>query len=328
MNRIAVVGAGLAGLVVARRLGDVANVTLFEKSRGLGGRIATRYSDEYEFDHGAQFFTAHTAEFKRFLQPLIANGVVANWMPRFAELEGDRIRNTRSWSDDHPHYVGTPRMNRIGKALSADLDIRFETTVAGIERRNGNWILNDESGRLPDRFDWLVLTAPAAQTAALAAEYRDLVSLCAERRMLACFALMLGFRRPLELPWQAALVRQADISWISVNSSKPGRERPFTLVVHSTNAWADAHIDGDAESVRRHLLSEASFVTGVDLGNADCCQVHRWRYANIPRQKNGDAFWIDEASKLAACGDWFVRGRIEAAFTSADALSSFLRVRV
>ena len=132
---------------------------------------------------------------------------------------------------------------------------------------------------------------------------------------------------PLALEFEAALVKNADISWISVNSSKPGRKPPFTLVVHSTNAWADAHIDQDTEQVLEHLLAEASSVTGENLDTAVHRQVHRWRYANIDKQ-SGPAYFIDGDARLAACGDWFVRGRIESAFTSADELAARLLDRL
>ena len=321
--RVAVIGAGLSGLTVARRLGPIADVTVFEKSRGPGGRMATRYAGEYTFDHGAQFFTARTPGFREFLQPLVDDNVIANWTAQFAEVDRDKVRVLRPWGDDVPHYVGTPGMNAVGKYLARDLDIVFETQIASIERREDGWSLADNEANTFDRFDWLVLTAPAAQTAALAAAYPELVALCGQRSQLGCYAMMLGFNAPLEMPWQAALVRDADISWVSVNSSKPGRNDSFTLLVHSTNAWAEARIDDDMESVREHMLDEVSLVCGTDLRTAEHCNVHRWRYANIDRQ-SGPEFYIDEDSQLAACGDWFIRGRIEAAFTSASKLTQQL----
>lgn len=324
MKRVAIIGAGLSGLVLARRLRDVASVTLFEKSRGVGGRMATRYADNYEFDHGAQFFTARTAAFREFLQPLIEDRVVANWTPKFVELDPERTRDRRDWGDDYPHYVGTPRMNAIGKRLAQGLDVLTGTGVAGVSRDDGAWRVLDSQGNSHGGFDWLVMTAPAAQTAELASEFPELAALCRAREMHACFALMLGFNKPLELPWQAAVVRDADISWMSVNSSKPGRQGPFTMMVHSTNAWANAHVDEDVDAVRAHLVDEASTVCGMDLRVADYCQVHRWRFANADRQGGPDCY-IDEGARLAACGDWFVRGRVEAAFTSARALASKLR---
>ena len=323
MTKIAVIGAGLSGLVVARRLQPLADVTVFEKSRGAGGRMATRYAGDFEFDHGAQFFTARTEGFRTFLQPLIDEGVVADWQAEFAEFDRSNMTTVRTWGDDYPHYAGTPRMNSIGKTLSADLNIAFETAITAIARNSKGWTLSDGSGTESGPFDWLVLTSPAAQTAALAEAFPDLVAYCAERNMLGCFALMLGFAAPVDLDWQAALIRNADISWISVNSSKPDRKPPFTLVVHSTNSWADAHIDAGSDFVLRHMLDEASLVTGKDLRSAEHRQVHRWRFANIARQ-TGPTYFMDEQVRVAACGDWCVCGRIEAAFMSASDLAESL----
>lgn len=138
--------------------------------------------------------------------------------------------------------------------------------------------------------------------------------------MHACYALLLGFDEHQDLPWNAALVRDADISWISVNSSKPGRAGPFSLVVHSTNAWADAHVDEDTEIVRHHLAQECREVAGIDTAAAAFIDVHRWKYANVDEQ-GGDDFALDAGQRLAMCGDWFVGGRIEGAFRSASALA-------
>jgi predicted NAD/FAD-dependent oxidoreductase len=324
MKRIAIVGAGFSGLVLAQRLRDVATVTLFEKSRGVGGRMATRYANDHEFDHGAQFFTARTPAFRAFLQPLIRDRVVANWTPAFVELDRHGTRDRRDWGEQYPHYVGMPRMNAIGKYLSTGRDIRTNTRIEEVRQEKGAWSLVDSDGRCHDGFDWLVLSAPAPQTATLAAAYSGLFALCRARKMRACVALMLGFEAPLDLPWQAAVVRDADISWMSVNSSKPGRAAAFTMLVHSTNAWANAHVDDDLDALRAHLVDEASAVSGMDLRQASYCDVHRWRYANMDKYDGPDCY-IDESSKLAACGDWFLRGRVEAAFTSAHALAGKLR---
>ena len=328
MPSIAVVGAGLSGLVVARQLRELADVVVFEKSRGPGGRMATRYGGDHTFDHGAQFFTARTRQFRDFLEPLLVAGVVRAWPARFVELDRERgVTSARTWGAHHAHYVGAPGMNRVGKFLANGLDIRYKCTVAEIECRNADWILSDQASSELGRFDWVVLAVPPAQAAALAGDHADFVALCDKRAMLPCFALMIGPGEPLELPWDAALVRGADISWISVNSSKPGRDEGPALVVHSTNAWAAAHLDDNPDEVRDHLLEQASLVSGVKLQNARHCELHRWRYANIARQR-GAAFYLDEESRLAACGDWFVRGRVEAAFASGAGLANALRDRL
>jgi len=326
MKRIAVIGAGLAGLVVSRELRQNNEVTVFEKSRGVGGRMATRYAGDYEFDHGAQFFTARSPQFQNFLQPLIEQGVVAAWQARFAEFDRGEIVATRQWQDDHPHYVGVPRMNAIGKWLARDIDVRLGTTVARIERGNNGWLLCDGESSELGHFDWVVSTAPASQTAALVPASSPIRAAGAAATMRACRALMLAFEQPLELPFDAALVSDADISWISVNSNKPGRGEDTCIVVHSTNAWADAHVDDDDEELNSHLQNELSEVTGIDVGTASYCSVQRWRYANID-QRQGPLYCIDERLQLAACGDWFIRGRVESAYLSAKALAEALQPR-
>lgn len=324
MSQVAVIGAGLAGLVVARELQGHHAVTIFEKSRGFGGRMATRYEDGFEFDHGAQFFTARTADFQRYLQPLIEDGVVANWPARFAELQRSEIVAARDWDDEFPHYVGAPRMNDIGKSLAQGLDVRRSTQVTRLVRESSGWRLDAEDGSELGCFDWVILAMPAAQAAALAPEQSPLSELAGTVTMKACLALMLGFDEQRALPWQAALVRNADISWISVNSSKPRRTDKFSLVVHSSNAFAEANFDRDVDELVARLLDETSEVIGERVDNASVCRLQRWRYANADSRDGAD-FLVDEAQQLAACGDWFRRGRVEAAFTSGFGLARKLQ---
>ena len=77
MIDVAVIGAGLAGCTAARHLSEIAKVKVFEKSKRPGGRIATRFLCQHQIDHGAQFFTARSPEFKDFLTPLVDAGCVA-----------------------------------------------------------------------------------------------------------------------------------------------------------------------------------------------------------------------------------------------------------
>ena len=281
--------------------------------------MATRRAGIFEFDHGAQYFTARTKAFRRFLEPLIEAGVVAGWPAQFAEFRRNEIVAVRQWDEDYPHYVGVPGMNAVGKTLATGLDVRFDSAVRSLTRSGGRWRLLGDRDQQIGEFDWVISTAPSAQTAALL-DSTSLASAAAKTRMHACCALLMGFDGDLDLPWQAALVADADISWISVNSSKPGRPATSSLVVHSTNAWADDHIDDETGAIERYLADEFRSVTGIDPATATFLGLHRWRYANIDRQ-GGDVYGIDTRQRLAACGDWFVRGRVEGAFTSGSALA-------
>ena len=63
--KIAIIGAGISALTIAQNLKNVATVSIFEKSRSVGGRMALRRSGPYEFYHGTQFFTAKNKDFKK-----------------------------------------------------------------------------------------------------------------------------------------------------------------------------------------------------------------------------------------------------------------------
>ena len=315
MTRVAIIGAGISGLVVARSLIDRCEVTLFEKSRGVGGRVATRYAGDWEFDHGAQFFTARTADFKEFLAPLIPATAISSWNAEFVEIDAGVIAARRTWDEHYPHFVATPRMNALGKFLANGLDVRVGVEVAGLTRTRGAWCLAAADGSTLGKYDWVVSSAPAAQSAALLP--RDsLLQEHARRAILSgCCALMLGFDEAPDIGWQAALVRRAPISWISVNSSKPGRRSKFSVVVHSTNDWANRHLDDEYDVIKANMLDSASAVLGIDAAAAAHKEIHRWRYANIDAQVTAPQ--VDAEKRVAACGDWFVRGRVEGAFTSA-----------
>src|SRR5579863_6281645 len=67
LERVAVVGGGLAGLSAALRLKDAgAHVELFERSRLLGGRATSFEIDGVEVDNGQHVFLACCTEFIGF----------------------------------------------------------------------------------------------------------------------------------------------------------------------------------------------------------------------------------------------------------------------
>ena len=72
--KIAIIGAGLSGLALASRLSDKFDITLFDKSHSVGGRMSTRRRDGYSFDHGAQYFSVKSDEFRAFLEPYMEKG--------------------------------------------------------------------------------------------------------------------------------------------------------------------------------------------------------------------------------------------------------------
>lgn len=315
MTKIAIIGTGLCGLSVAHFLKDRAKITLFEKALEVSGRMSTRRAGIYFFDHGAQYFTARTKVFQDFIQPLISQGIIERWNARYVKFDGDQIIERKKWIDDEPRYVGVPSMNKIAKHMAEGLNIHINTRVISIKRVD-TWQLIDNSDQIYDNFDWVISTAPARQAAELLPKTFKYYDHIKNIKMRACFSLMLGFSEKLPLEFEAAHVINSDISWIAVNSHKPGRSDRFTLIVHSSEEYSEAHINDDRKIVMQHLMNETSNVLGHDVSIADYQNIHGWRYANNAKREKCRIF-LDPDLKLAACGDWCLGGRIEGAFTSA-----------
>jgi len=312
--KIAIIGAGISAITIAKNLKEIAEVSLFEKSRAVGGRMALRSSAPYEFDHGAQFFIAKGSNFKKFIRPLIKNNIIKRWDACFAEFIGNKLLRTTSWDAEYPHYVGVPGMNAIAEYLSKELNVKLNTKVSKVVKNTvNNWELFDDHSNNLGKFDWVISTAPAIQSAEILPQFFKYHNDLIDRKMVGCFSLMLGFKKPIPLLWNATMIREEDISWVSINSSKPDRGKAFSMLIHSTNAWAEKHLSDDSQSVISYLNKETSRIIGHDTNNADHIDLHAWRYANISKQTKSDLL-IDYDIRIAACGDWLTHGRVENAF--------------
>lgn len=324
MRKVAIVGAGLSGLSVAHLLKEHADVAVFEKARGVSGRMSTRRAEPYFFDHGAQYFTARTAPFQAFIQPMIEQGVIERWDARYVALQGSQVAERKLWSEDEPRYVGVPGMNQVAKYLAQGIDVHLNKRIVALEKTD-KWQLTDEEGTSFSGFDWVVCTAPSAQAELLLPNYFRYHAQIKAVEMRACFSLMLGFNEPLPLDFDAAHVSDSTLSWIAVNSAKPNRVGEFSLLIHSTDTYAEAHIDDDRDQVMVHLIKETSRILQCDVSSAEYKSLHGWRYANNAVRSQSNDVFLDQENKLAACGDWCVGGRVEGAFTAAYQLANTMK---
>lgn len=324
-KKIAIIGAGLAGLNCANMLSAVADVTVFEKSNKVGGRMATHFDrdddgNEYAFDHGAQYFTVKHPVFRAFMQDLIEQQVVARWDARFVEFDlastNPQVKSQRVWSDEFPHYVGTPSMRSVSEYLSRPLDVKLNHRVTSVNQVQGKWQCSIVNEGIAEDFDWVIITTPAPQADKLIALNRYFDLYVPDIEMKPCFALMLGYREPKLFSWDAALITNAAISWISVNSTKPERLGLTSIVAMSDNDWARENFHENDVNITTQMLGTLNKITGQTMHDAEFIQLKRWRFANATRVEP-PLDLINEKVGLACCGDWCKVGRVESAFMSA-----------
>ena len=326
MSRIAIIGAGIGGLALGSQLARSHDVTVFEKGRGVGGRMASRHAGAFSFDHGAQYFTVRDPRFAALLAPLIAAGAVAPWTGQIADIANGAVQALKAPRDIH--YVGVPNMNSFAKSLVAGLTLRTGVDIAPLPgRKNAGWALLDTSGAAQGVFDWVISTTTAHQTMALFDRHAPHSGPLATTEMLPCYALMLGFEHGLDLAWVAARISDSPIEWIGVNSSKPGRYPDVTtLVVHSSSAWAMEHLDQESEQLADLLAAALQDATGIDPAQAAFRTIHRWRSAKRADGTNYPPY-LDVENGLAATGDWACGSRVENVVLSALALGDAINAR-
>lgn len=314
-RKIAVIGAGLAGLVCAQRLHEHAiAVTVFEKSRGVGGRMATRRAEgELQFDHGAQYFTVRDEQFAQSVEAWRRAGCVALWKGRIGTLTRGHLELKQQTT---PRFVGVPGMNAMCRELSTELDVRFGIRVEPPERNSGQWELSSSDGESLGQHDAVIMSAPAPQSAALLAAAPSLQRRVASVTMHGCWAVLLAFDQTLELDVDGAFVHDSPLSWIARNGSKPGRtSRHECWVLHASAEWTQATLDESPEAVQPRLVEAFWQATGLRRVTPMFSTCHRWRFA-IPTEPLEHRCLYDADLRVGACGDWCSGPRVEGAFLS------------
>ncbi|MEN8689938.1 MAG: FAD-dependent oxidoreductase [Desulfobacterales bacterium] len=316
--RVAVIGAGLSGLVAARTLADHGlRVQVFEKARAPGGRMSTRRMNSFAFDHGAQYFTVGDERFQKFVDSWIQAGLVRRWDGRIRVVHGGEIRKERG---EHLRFVGVPGMSAVTRHLADALNIRWSTRAQHVRNEGRGIVLADEHGDSLGSYDALIVSAPPEQSAELLAKLTPLVDQATAVRMAPCWAVMLAFGQPLELPFDGAFIHDTAVVWAARNSSKPGRGANECWVLHADSAWSFDHFDLAPEEVVHRLT--ASFFSAVDSLPVEpvFAAAHRWRYAKAQNPLDDGCLW-DRQAMIGLCGDWCCNSRIEGAFLSGAAMA-------
>jgi hypothetical protein len=313
-----VIGAGIAGLACAQRLRDhEIAVTLHDKGRRPGGRVATRLSGPFAFDHGAQFLTATDPRCLAWLHRGHADGFVAPWPATIVHLAEGVVGTS---DDRKQRWVGVPGMNALARSLSSDLPVRASVRIKRIERHGRRWRLTAVDAATVDEADIVVVAVPAPQAMPLLEAAPHLAGRVAEASLRPCWAVMAGFEAALPLAFDGATVGAGPLAWICRNASKSGRGDHEAWVLHASAAWSERHLEAEPATVANDLLAALAAVTGCQLPAPAFAAAHRWRYALADRPL-GEACLFDPDLGLGACGDWCLGGKIEAAFLSGLAMA-------
>jgi len=299
MGTVAIIGAGVAGLAAGRALTrDGYPVSLFEKSRGLGGRVATRRVAGFAIDHGAQVFKAPAPPFQALVAEIDGARTIAQ--PVWTFTSDGQISPGDPAQAAEASWTWPGGINTLARHLARGLVVHREVTITALRQAETGYELVDASGQRSGPFAAVLLTPPAPQSAAiLAASAIDptvqaqLLDALAPTRYRPCLSLAFAYTRRPAPPWYALLNldRRHPIAWLACEHVKPDRAPAGhgLLLAQMAPAWSEQHWEalprgtyGGAAPLPAALTAVHGLIgelLGADPGAPLWVDVQRWRYA-------------------------------------------------
>ena len=323
--RVAVIGAGVAGLACARELvAGGADVTVFDASDMPGGRAATLVSDAGAYDDGTQYFTVSDERFASAVRGWEAEGIVQRWNGRVIAFSSAGIEDRTRAAE---RFVAVPGMSRLGTHMARDLTLRLGSTVARIRRDESGWrvdCVGQESADEAARYDAVCVAIPSTGAAAMLRDLTPIAEIAATVNWDPCWAAMMALPRPCGVDYDGAFFTDDPIlGWCARDSAKPRRGAVEGIaerwVMHARPRWSRRFFQMDGADVGKWLVRSFSARIRRPLNPIHLTAV-RWQFATPLNPLSQMCLW-DAQQRIGAAGDWCNGPRVEAAFLSGVALA-------
>ena len=334
--RIAVVGAGIAGLTCARELCLRGfDPVVFEANDRLGGRCSSRTTRSGVFDDGAQFINGVTRLASYVVQrPGELESLHAWTVPVASREDESNAKDTGEDGDEDEAdssrslklvgAVGVPSMRSLANAVARPLEVRLNTPIRHAQRRGPGWILQSDAGEIDGDFQALVLAIPAPLALPLARESSQLAAALKAVRYRSRWVLLLGSERAVCLPGHREF-RGSPIERIAAMHSKPGRTAggPQRWFVEADALWSLQHEHDDAETVAELLLDNFRAHAGRAV-TPSYLRAYQWRHAFVERPATMPGYFEclwDYKARLGVCGDSAAPSQVDRVHASGVALA-------
>jgi renalase len=347
MEDVVVIGAGLSGLTAAGQLHRTGfSVLVVDKSRGLGGRLATRRLGTTAIDHGCRYLEPFADSALCPIPGLLTAGVLQPWQPEAFSLSADGALRPMATGI---LYVAPQGMSAVAKALAPDLNIQRHWRATSLTPSPQGWRIKGESlggdASQPTVLGAraVVVAIPAPQAIALiaaAAQHHEGLKDMLQQLQTVDFepviTVMAGYS-PSRSPrpraqkvaggWLVAGDAHPTLRWVGLDSSKRTDPQEPVVVIHSSAAFATQAIDRPhLDPVGQELLAIASATLGTELSDPEWMQVHRWRYGFVQTCLNFPVLSSLALPNLVGCGDWCNGGNAEGAIASGRQAAQLIAV--
>jgi renalase len=320
LKKIAVIGAGIAGISCARTLVQAGHfVHLFEKSQGFGGRMATRSTAWGTFDHGAPYFEVNDDRFRKALSFALSR--IASWRD-FSERATIAIPGMSALAS---HWA-LPFLKQPSNQHRLSLETvvtKFEPEFLNPKKWQISSTHHDIQQETFDDFDAVIIAIPSTQAAKLlaASGLSKMQTTIAPIQMSPCWTLMIGFgpdfnsdESELAAHIKSVYVHDNCLAWIGSETTKEGRRGNPRFTVHANSAWSHKNLEASPDFVRHQMLYAFKQATGFTQ-SPEFEQTHLWRFAHTVKPL-GKSFLWDRRKSIGVCGDWCRGTTVQDAFLS------------
>ncbi len=297
-SKTAIIGAGMAGITAARTLTAAGQpVQIFEKSRGSGGRLASKSSEMGRVNLGTQAFNTDNALFLEELQ----SWQQAGWVKRCTA--------------ENTHWLGAPYMSALTRNLLGEIPALFACEIRELSHSNKGWLLHDQYGQEHGPFQQLIMAIPAPQAEVLLSNcVPELAEQAASVVMQPAWMVALGFKKPITLPSDLAHLNNSTIAEV-IHTPQSADHPMQTLMLRASVEWSTEHLEDQHGQVIDTLTQALTTLLGTPLPQADSAFAHRWRYA-LGALPEPYTLLADPQRGLYVAGDWCGHGDVQSAWKS------------
>ena len=317
MSDYCVIGSGISGATIANLLNKKFQVNLYDKGRGPGGRASfKRIKGQIGFDHGTQYFSPKTIEFKKFVNRLIKIKILKKWSGNHIFLNSKKKENKK-----HIKIIGKKGNNDICKFLLKKVKCFYQSEVKKIYYKNKLWFLLFTDGKIRT-YKGVILTCPFPQLKKLSEKFINNTFIKRKLKMDANITVMIAIKKNKKSP-SSFLFDDPVLGWAGNENTKKRFKSKYDLwTLQSTFKWANKNIDKNKKNLKKNskiLIDKFFKLTKIKKTKVIYSINHGWKYSSNSKPLKIKSFW-DPSKKIGVCADWFIGPRLESGWLSAHDL--------
>ena len=317
MSDYCVIGSGISGATIANLLNKKFQVNLYDKGRGPGGRASfKRVKGQIGFDHGTQYFSPKTIEFKKFVNRLIKIKILKKWSGNHIFLNPKKKENKK-----HIKIIGKKGNNDICKFLLKKVKCFYQSEVKKIYYKNKLWFLLFTDGKIRT-YKAVILTCPFPQLKKLSEKFINNTFIKRKLKMDANITVMIAIKKNKKSP-SSFLFDDPVLGWAGNENTKKRFKSKYDLwTLQSTFKWANKNIDKNKKNLKKNskiLIDKFFKLTKIKKTKVIYSINHGWKYSSNSKPLKIRSYW-DPQKKIGVCADWFIGPRLESGWISAHDL--------